>query len=160
MVWGCFWSRNCGTYCSPIVKSVNQSVYVKLREYLHLAVLKIVHDTLENLIFQQDNSPVHKAAVVMDFFEKCNIQVEDWPPNSPDLNAIEHVWAERKRRLCRKYPDIGNSLGGLDKVKARLAEILPEICEKIPKAYCEKLWKSISNSVAAVIDAKGCYTRY
>jgi transposase len=160
MVWGCFWGRNRGTFCPLIVKSVNKSVYVKLLEYLLLPVLKRVQDTLGDSIFQQDNAPVHKAAVVMDFFKKYNIQVEDWPPYSPDLNPIEHVWVELKRRLHSKDPDIGNSKGGPEKEKARLAEVLPYIWEEIPEASFQKLWKSMPDRVAAVIDAKGWYTRY
>jgi len=160
MVWGCFWGRNCGTFCPVIVKSVNKGVYIKLLEYLLLPVLKCVHDTLGDPIFQQVNAPVHNAAVVMDFFEKFNIQVEDWPPYSPDPNPIKHVRVELKHRRHRKYPDITNTKGDLDKVKARLAEVLPEIWEGIPEAYFEKLQNSVPNRVAAVIDAKGWYTRY
>jgi len=43
-------------------------------------------------------------------------------------------------------------------VKARLPEVLPEIWENIQEAYFEKLWKSMPNRVAAVLDAKGWYT--
>jgi hypothetical protein len=45
-------------------------------------------------------------------------------------------------------------------VKARWAEVHPEMLQEIPGAYIEKLWKSIPDRVAAVIDAKGWYTRY
>ena len=91
---------------------------------------------------------------------KYNIQVENWPSNSPDLNPIEHVWVELKRRLHQKYLGIGNPTGGPDKVKARMAEVQPEIWEKILEVYFEKLWKSMPDRVAAVIDANGWYTRY
>jgi hypothetical protein len=119
MVWGRFWGRNPGTFCSLIVKSVNKSVYVKLLEYLHLPVPKRVQDTLGDSIFQQHNASVHKAAVVMDFFKKYNIQVGNWPLDVPDLNPIEHVWVELRCILRRKYPDSGNTTGDLDKVKPR-----------------------------------------
>jgi hypothetical protein len=77
MVRGWFWGRNHGTFCPFIVKSVNKGVHVQLLEYLLLPILKRVHDTLGDSILQQDNAQVHKAAVVMHFFWKCNIQVED-----------------------------------------------------------------------------------
>jgi transposase len=105
---GCFWGRNRGTFCPLIVKSVNKCVYVRLLEYLLHAVLKCVHDTRGDSIFLQDNAPVHKAAVVMDFFEKYNMHVEDRPPYLSDLIPIEHVWVELKGQLHRKYLDIGN----------------------------------------------------
>jgi transposase len=44
--------------------------------------------------------------VVIDFSKKYNIQIEDWSPYTPNLNPIKHVWAELKRRIHRKYPDI------------------------------------------------------
>ena len=45
-------------------------------------------------------------------------------------------------------------------MKGRLAEVLPKIWEEIPESYFEKLWKSMPDWVASVIDAKGWYTRY
>lgn len=44
-------------------------------------------------IFMQDNSPVHTAENVMNFFSRQNFVVMDWPAKSPDLNPIENVWS-------------------------------------------------------------------
>ena len=67
MGWGCFWGRNHETFCPLNVKSDNKGVYIMLLDFLLLSVLRHVHDTLGDPIFQQDNAPAHKAAVVMDF---------------------------------------------------------------------------------------------
>lgn len=45
-------------------------------------------------------------------------------------------------------------------VKKELAKILPLVWETIPEEFFEKLWKSMSDRVAAVIEAKGWYTKY
>jgi len=108
----------------------------------------------------QDNSSVHTAHDTLEWFDENNIDLEDHPPLSPDLNLIEHAWVELKRRLHQQYPDILDTPGGPDRIRARLAEVLPLIWDTIPDSFFKKLWQSMPSRVAAVIDVKGWYTCY
>jgi len=115
---------------------------------------------LEDILFQQDKAPVHKAYSVTDWFERNCIELVEHPPYSPDLNPIKHVWVELKKQLYQEYQRIGDTTGGKEAVKKRLAQVLPLVWETIPEEFFEKLWKSVPDSVAAVLEARGGYTRY
>lgn len=144
MVWACFWGRNKGTFVPIILKSVNRWVYQELLEHCLTPVLQQVHNTIGDPVFMQDNARIHTAGHVTAWLDRNNIQVMDWPPFSPDLNPIEHVWVRLKEGLHKRYPDMANTPGGPDKVKERLCEVLPEIWVKdIQGDFLEKLWESM-----------------
>ena len=159
MVWGCFWGKNRGTFCPFVVKSVNARVYLKWPEYPVLPVVQRINDTIGDAVFQQDDAPVHTVSVT-EWFEQQNIQVDENPPYSPDLNPTEHVWVFLKQQLHKQYPDITNTPSGPDAVRARLVEVLLKVWDSLPEQLFDNLYRSMPDRVAEVIDAKGWYTRY
>ena len=62
-----------------------------------------------NLILQQDNARPHVARVCQDFLANNNIAPLAWPPYSPDLTPIEHMWDELDRRVRKRRNPPRNS---------------------------------------------------
>jgi len=55
-------------------------------------------------LFQQDGARSHTAATTTAFLKRRRIVVLDgFPPRSPDLNPIEHMWALVQKRLMDHY---------------------------------------------------------
>ncbi|GBM34607.1 hypothetical protein AVEN_171647-1 [Araneus ventricosus] len=63
-----------------------------------------------NGIFQQDKAPCHKARIVLEWFEEHTdeFHLMSWPPNSPDLNPMEHIRGVMERQLRAQTPPCPN----------------------------------------------------
>ena len=80
----------------------------------------------------QDNAPIHTAKIVREWFEENGIDVLDWPPYSPDLNPIEHLWFRLKKLVYQVNPDIEKVGGSADTVREALYEALERAWTMIP----------------------------
>ena len=66
-----------------------------------------------------------------------------WPPYSPDLKPIEHVWPPLKEGVYVVAPDIENLRGGQAHIKAELGKACQESWRNIREQHFVKLIESI-----------------
>ena len=51
-----------------------------------------------------DNDPKHTSKVVAKWLTDNKVMVLEWPSQSPDLNLVEHLWAELKKCVRSRRP--------------------------------------------------------
>jgi hypothetical protein len=90
--------------------------------------------------FMQDNAPCHKARATIAELDRRGIPLLNWPPFSPDLNLIEHVWAWMKDWLQEHYSDLQCSIGEL-RNRVQLA------WDAVPEDFLQKLIKSMPERI-------------
>ena len=106
-----------------------------------------IKDTIQ---FYQDNDPKHKAhAVRMWLLYNCP-HVLETPPQSPDINVIEHLWEHLENQL--KNYTISN--------KNDLIKVLKDEWAKIYPSVCRNLVESMPRRLVAVIKSKGLPYKY
>ena len=86
--------------------------------------------------------------------------VMEWPANSPDMNAIEHLWSRIKRELHVQFSDTKQLTGGPEMIKAQLTERLRQVWWSIDEEFLETLIRSMPDRVREILDARGWYTKY
>jgi transposase len=100
---------------------------------------------MDQFIFQQDNDPKHTSRLMKEYFMENNINVLEWPAQSPDLNPIEHIWSWMKQQLSQ--------IGIKD--KADLKNKLMALWKEIPPDLLKNVVNSMTKRISAVISAKG-----
>ena len=101
--------------------------------------------------FLHDNARPHSAAIIRQFLTTNNVNVLDWPANSPDLNPIEQVCDELGCRVRRNH--------AIHTVND-LAEALQAELAKLPAPSIQRYFKSMRLCITACIAQNCGYMRY
>lgn len=151
MFWGPMFWEGVG-YGSKIDGRMDADLYVSILDDELQQSLAYYNKNPEDVVFQQDNDPKHKSKKAMKWLEDSGMDVMVWPPQSADLNPIEHLWVHLKARLG----DYENSPSSI----AELWERVQKVWNEIPASVCQNLIESMPRRVEAVLKAKGGYTKY
>ncbi|GFV47824.1 transposable element Tcb1 transposase [Trichonephila clavipes] len=105
-------------------------------------------------LYQDDNAPIHTAKIVQECFAEHEGEVGhlDWPPQSPDLNIIEHLWRYLESKLRARFPPPSTI--------SALETALHEEWLHIPLQVVHDLYASIPRRIQSVIQSKGGPTPY
>ena len=148
MFWGCFSKHEMG----PLVAVDGILNGEKYKELLEKHLLPIFENSDRQLIFMQDNAPIHKSKLVTEFLADHGIPTIELPAQSPDLNPIENIWAILKAKRARQK--------STPKTRRDLIDQMTELWANFEIDFRQNLSNSLPKRLSEVIKNKGKQTTY
>ena len=152
MFWGCFSIWGLG----PLVVvegTQNQHTYkAMLKRHLLPEIVAAKRYFDVDMVFMQDNAPCHKTNLISDFLSQKGVSVLEWPPQSPDMNPIENLWAIIKARRYKLF--------GIPANKDELIEQIFKVWDAVDEEIVGNLANSVQKRLEEVIRLSGRPTKY
>lgn len=86
-------------------------------------------------------------------------KLDDWPPDSPDLNPIENLWAIVKAEMYRLRPEL-LAANNTEETLQAVIRAAHEAWHGVEDRIIYNLCVTMPHRVQAVIEADGWYTKY
>ena len=147
-MWGCFSSRGVGPM-KLFDDNMDARLYTDyMARYMKPYALRLWPN--EQWHFLQDNASYHGARASHQWFHNNGVSLIPLPPHSPDLNPIENLWADLKRRVeARNASNI-----------QELKKIIGEEWTNTTTDLCSRLAHSMQRRCELVVEVQGFRTPY
>ncbi len=160
MIWEAFWSSERSN-----LYLLDRNFESKKHGYSAVFYIQILDHNLADiweseLVFMQNNVPIHRVRKSKLWFQENGIEVMKWPSYSPDLNSIENLWTLLKKKAYKVYPDLDSLKGKGDEAETQLFQILERAWANLREKVMEGLISSMPHRCAAIIKAEGWHTKY
>jgi hypothetical protein len=147
-MWGCFSARGVGP-----MKLFDVNMDARLyTDYMarHMKPYALRSWPNEQWHFLQDNASYHGARASRRWFHNNGVSLISLSPHSPDLNSIENLWADLKRRIEARNA----------RTIEELKKIISEEWSNTTSEYCSRLAHSMPRRFQLVVEAEGFRTPY
>ncbi len=132
----------------PTEQRFNATAYLSIvADYVHPFMTTVY--SYSDGYFQQDNAPCHKAQIISDWFLEHDNEFTllKRPPQSPDLNPIEHLWDVVEREIHIMDVQLTNL--------QQLCDAIMSIWTKVSEECFQHLVESMPRKIKEVLKAKG-----
>jgi hypothetical protein len=136
MIWGGISLAGCTALVTLRRGSINADRYIRIRECLEEHVVPFAPFVGVDFLLMHDNARPQVAQITRQYLHDVGIQVLRWPPMSPDLNSIEHLWDNLGRSIRQNYGEF-HTVVQLEQALLHEWEVIPqdEIVALITSAY-------------------------
>jgi hypothetical protein len=147
-IWGCFTSQGVGEL-RIFDDNMDTRLYTDtMQQYMKPCALRLWPNG--EWFYLHDNSSYHGSYRSRTWFHNNGVDLIELPPHSPDLNPIENLWADLKRRIeLRNARDI-----------SELKKFITEEWKNTSPLFCSNLVDSMRDRMRAIVAASGFKTRY
>ena len=136
-------------FLTTYTTNMNSSVYIDItRNHLIPAANRLYAGS--GWLLMRDLAGWHRSGVTMDFYEESQIELFDFPSNSPDVNSIENVWSLLKRNIYKRHIENSDDL----------EQAINEEWEALSNELVIRIFNSIYDRVDALISSKGSVIKY
>ena len=132
-IWGLFcfqWHRR--THESE--RNHKEGLFANTSRKLHTSARKL--NLSRRWVFKHDNDQKHTAKIILGWLERKEVKVLDWLSQSTELNPIENLWTELKRKSVPGNRKIFMTSTNFAKSRVKYpTEFMPETCERLSETF-------------------------